>query len=79
MHPDGAGKYIVATGSFAIAASVGFLRYRAGRHYPSDIIVGAAVGSAIGYFIPMMHRKENPIALMPVTGDRFGLLCSVDF
>jgi membrane-associated phospholipid phosphatase len=79
MHPDGAGKYIVATGSFAIATSVGFLRYRAGRHYPSDIIVGAAVGSAIGYFIPMMHRKENPIAIIPVTGDRFGLLCSVDF
>ena len=31
-------------------------RVAAGRHFPSDVIVGAIVGSAIGHLVPRSHR-----------------------
>lgn len=37
----------------AIAASTGIFRIRAGRHYPTDVLVGAVVGTAAGIGITM--------------------------
>lgn len=45
--------------AFASAATVGILRVASGRHFPSDVIVGALVGSLIGWGIPALHR--NPV------------------
>ncbi len=44
--------------TLATAATVGFLRYASGKHFPSDIITGAIVGSALGYIIPLLHEKK---------------------
>lgn len=41
------------------AATTGYLRYKSGRHYPSDIFVGAIVGGSIGYLIPWLHQSNN--------------------
>jgi len=46
-------------GSLTAAALVGVLRYQAGMHYPTDIIVGAGIGALIGYAIPALHRVET--------------------
>jgi len=48
----------VWAGSLLLASAVGSLRYVAGAHFPTDILVGAAVGSAIGYLIPLLHRAD---------------------
>lgn len=50
--------------SLTIASTTGYLRYKSGHHYPSDIFVGAIVGSAIGYFIPVLHKKNSKIENM---------------
>ena len=42
--------------SFATATSV--LRVRSGNHCPTDVVVGAAVGSFIGWIIPWMHKGK---------------------
>jgi membrane-associated phospholipid phosphatase len=55
-YPDSDWKPVVWAGSLALATTVGVLRYSSGSHFPTDIITGALVGSAIGYFIPFMHR-----------------------
>jgi len=39
--------------------SVGALRVAAGHHFPSDVIVGALVGSSIGLLIPELHRVKD--------------------
>jgi len=40
-----------------LAAATGSLRVAAGEHYPTDVITGALVGSAIGLFVtPALHR-----------------------
>jgi membrane-associated phospholipid phosphatase len=61
-HPDSHWKPVVWAGSLGTAAVVGYLRYESGLHYPSDVVVGALVGGALGYAVPRLHR---------VGGDRF--------
>ena len=46
-------------GLLLTAAGVGYLRYAAGAHYPTDVLVGTVVGSAIGYLIPRLHRRDG--------------------
>lgn len=52
---------VIWTTSISAATAVGYLRYESGYHYPTDIITGAIVGSAIGYLIPILHKKNNKI------------------
>jgi membrane-associated phospholipid phosphatase len=60
-NPNSEWRPYVWAGSIFIASIVGYLRYEAGEHFPTDIVVGAITGSVIGYVIPWMHRvgKEN--------------------
>ncbi|MEZ4403138.1 MAG: phosphatase PAP2 family protein [Kofleriaceae bacterium] len=44
---DGA-RLAVWAGAGALAGSTGMLRIRAGRHYPTDVLVGAGVGIGLG-------------------------------
>jgi membrane-associated phospholipid phosphatase len=38
-----------------VPAYAALQRVQAGKHYPSDVIVGLAVGAAMGYLIPQIH------------------------
>lgn len=42
-----------------LGASVGVERVAAGRHFPSDVIVGALAGTAVGVFVPFFHQKPD--------------------
>jgi membrane-associated phospholipid phosphatase len=53
-----AGERVAAYGGAALlTAAVGTLRVAAGKHFPSDVLVGAAVGGAIGWLVPELHRS----------------------
>lgn len=43
--------------TLALAASVAFARVQAGEHFPTDVLVGAVVGAAIGVLVPWAHRR----------------------
>ena len=58
-NPDSSLKPYVWGTSLLFAATVGYLRFAAGMHYPTDILTGALVGSAIGYLIPLLHKKDD--------------------
>jgi len=45
--------------SILIASGVGFMRYNSGNHFPTDILVGAAIGGSIGYLIPHIHKSKS--------------------
>jgi membrane-associated phospholipid phosphatase len=45
--------YVWATG-LTLAATTGYLRIAADRHYATDVITGAAVGSLVGYAWPTL-------------------------
>ncbi len=42
-----------------LPALTGYLRIRAGKHYPSDVLAGYALGALIGYAVPALHRKPT--------------------
>lgn len=59
--PDSKLKPYLWAGAVVIPALTGYLRVAAGKHYPTDVIAGYAVGAAIGFLIPHLHGKNNTI------------------
>lgn len=57
-YPDSKWKPVVWTAAATIPAITGYLRVRAGRHYPTDVIAGYALGATIGYIVPHLHRNK---------------------
>lgn len=51
---------IVWVSSLSVASVTAYARVRAGMHYPTDVMVGAAVGTAIGLVVPRLHRVGAP-------------------
>jgi membrane-associated phospholipid phosphatase len=51
------------------AAITGYLRIAADKHYASDVLVGAAAGSAVGFIIPTLHHRRFP-AIRPSIAKR---------
>lgn len=50
-----------------LATLAGLLRISADRHYATDVLTGMAVGSAMGFLGPWLHRKQGPrAAVYPV-------------
>jgi membrane-associated phospholipid phosphatase len=47
-------------GAAVAPAAMGYLRVRAGRHFPTDVVVGYAMGAAVGLLVPMLHRSTRP-------------------
>lgn len=79
--PDSKYKPYVWAGSLIIATLTGYSRFEAGKHFPTDIIAGAIVGSAIGYIIPQIHKSnETQINFNPIVVHRsLGLSFSYNF
>ena len=45
--------------TLAVGASVGAERVLGGYHFPSDVLVGALVGTATGVIIPYLHARRD--------------------
>ncbi len=50
-------------GGFALAATTGYLRIAADRHWATDVLAGAAVGAACGVLVPKLH--EHDLSVVP--------------
>jgi membrane-associated phospholipid phosphatase len=48
--------YVWATAA-AFPLVTGILRLTAGKHYPSDVLVGYLVGAATGILVPFAHQR----------------------
>ncbi len=59
-HPEFHHRTALWAGALGAAALVAGLRVAAGKHFPSDVIAGAAAGSFMGWAFPLLHRSgEN--------------------
>jgi len=58
-HPDWKAKWLPFTLAGAATATTGYLRYRGGQHFLSDILLGTAVGTLSGILIPHAHKNKN--------------------
>ena len=55
--PDSKWRHLVWGVAATAPAITGYLRVRAGKHYPSDVITGYIVGAGIGVLVPHFHRN----------------------
>jgi membrane-associated phospholipid phosphatase len=93
-HPSGTGRKLVVPVwilSEGLAAATALLRVEAGKHFYTDVLTGALVGSALGLLIPYLHHLVLPsgctlfsgldrrrISVIPtLSSDGGGLLVSI--
>ncbi|MDZ7347176.1 MAG: phosphatase PAP2 family protein [candidate division KSB1 bacterium] len=62
-HPDSRLRPVIWGGTLTLASAVGVWRVTAGKHFPSDVLAAAVVGSAVGYAIPYVHKKTSSLSL----------------
>lgn len=54
-HPRSPWRWVVLGATEAMAAGTAALRVAAGKHFYSDVLVGAAMGTAVGLTVPLLH------------------------
>ena len=69
-HPHWWVRWLVWPGLMLVASVEPFLRVWSGDHFPTDVITGAVIGSAIGLLIPALHRRLARSPSKTVTGMR---------
>ncbi len=67
-YPDEAWPWIAGGLGIAAASATAVLRVTAGVHFPSDVVVGALVGSGVGIVVPLVHRHRFPVQLTASPG-----------
>ncbi len=76
-------KWILYASALIPPASVGYYRYKALRHFPSDILVGIVIGAATGILVPSLHkaklRKKQNLSLVPYTAGSMGFSVQLNF
>lgn len=57
-HPRSPSRTWVWIGAATLPAVTGWLRVRAGKHFPSDVVSGYLVGAATGFLMPLIYRRR---------------------
>jgi len=68
LYPESNYKWLWWSGAVSLPAITAYLRFDAGRHFPTDVMFGYVVGSTLGYFLPKLHKIGNEnldISLIP--------------
>lgn len=81
FHPHSTLTPIVWTVAATLPAFISFSRYKAGKHFPTDVITGYVVGASIGYLVPALHHidKKDRLTIAPLIGNGDGLYLSYTF
>jgi len=58
FYPESRWRPVVWGAGLSAATLVGVLRILSGKHFPTDVLVGALVGSFIGFVIPKLHKID---------------------
>jgi membrane-associated phospholipid phosphatase len=73
-YPDSPWVVPIWVFGLATATTTAITRVTSGRHFPTDVLVGAAVGSLTGWLIPRLHKKDKQMkGITLVTGSKTGI------
>jgi len=59
LYPDSKWKPVIWTLGITLPAATSYLRHKAGKHFPTDVIAGYIVGASVGYLVPHFHKNKN--------------------
>lgn len=76
-HPESKAKWVFWSIATAATGATAWWRHRGGLHFPSDILLGIAQGTATGILVPRLHRskwfRHKDLTILPFTGESHGL------
>lgn len=82
-HPTSGKKWIFYGIAAAATGTTVYLRHVAGKHWPSDLLVGTIVGVGSGMLVPRLHRnkpeKKHAWMIAPYMGEGYGIAASWHF
>jgi membrane-associated phospholipid phosphatase len=76
MYPASPYSGLVWAGSLSLAGFVGALRIAAGKHYPTDVVVGALVGTGVSLLVLETHKESAKNVSLWVGPGNFGAVFS---
>lgn len=83
FHPElGNKKYWLFAAAAIPPSLVGFYRFKAMKHFPTDLLVGSVAGAVTGILIPHIHKvknKNSAWSFVPFAGKMNGLQISYTF
>lgn len=73
-HPESKAKWVFYSLAGATTVVTTYLRYKAGQHFPSDLLLGMAQGTLTGLLVPHFHKnkliKNNRFSILPFSNGR---------
>lgn len=57
-HPHSSSEPWIWTACMSLPLTTGYLRYRAGMHFPTDVLAGLVIGVANGFLITKIHESK---------------------
>jgi membrane-associated phospholipid phosphatase len=82
-HPNSKLKWLFYGVAIAATGTTIYLRHEAGKHFPSDLLVGTLVGVGSGMLVPRLHRakpeKKTSWFLTPQVGRGLGFAATYRF
>ncbi|MEO5572396.1 MAG: phosphatase PAP2 family protein [Bacteroidia bacterium] len=68
-HPESNFKYVLYGVAVAATGTTVYLRHIAGKHFPSDLLLGTTVGTLSGILVPHFHKnkpvKDRSLGIIP--------------
>lgn len=58
LYPESRWRPVVWASALTLPATVGYFRYQGGKHFPTDILTGLAVGALVGWAVPQLHKAR---------------------
>jgi hypothetical protein len=82
-HPNSNMRYVFYGAAGAATVTTAYLRHISGKHFPSDILIGTAVGTLSGIMVPRLHRNikigGNALRISPSFGRGVGFAATYKF
>lgn len=82
-HPESKIKWLFYTLAGGATAATGYLRYKAGQHFPTDVLIGVGIGTMTGLLVPHFHKNklanDSNLSIMPMVGRNNGLSLAYNF
>ncbi len=80
-HPESKIKWVYYGVAAAATGATAYMRLAGGQHFPSDILLGTALGTLTGIMVPQLHKIKNPsMSVLPYNnGESQGITFTYHF
>lgn len=60
-HPESPVRFVILGSGALLTILTGVARVESGHHFPTDVIIGMALGGFAGFLVPWLHRNKTSL------------------